>query len=60
MTQYDIPLVVAGSFGNIFSSDSINNVLKGVEVPKMIARLREAFSASPEPVMSEITQPGSD
>ncbi|KAF2478555.1 hypothetical protein BDY17DRAFT_305396 [Neohortaea acidophila] len=38
-----IPLVVAGSFGNIFSRNSINNALMGVEVPKLIERLREAF-----------------
>lgn len=41
-----IPLVVAGSFGNIFSRNSINNALMGVEVPKLISRLREAFSDS--------------
>jgi len=39
-----IPLVVAGSFGNIFSRNSINNALMGVEVPKLIHRLREAFA----------------
>ena len=39
-----VPLVIAGSFGNIFSRNSINNALMGVEVPKLIARLREAFS----------------
>lgn len=39
-----IPLVVAGSFGNIFSRNSINNALMGVEVPKLISRLREVFS----------------
>lgn len=39
-----IPLVVAGSFGNIFSRNSINNALMGVEVPKLIQRLRESFS----------------
>ena len=38
-----IPLVVAGSFGNIFSRNSINNALMGVEVPKLIQRLRESF-----------------
>ncbi|MCJ1286517.1 mitochondrial Homoaconitase [Xylographa opegraphella] len=40
-----IPLVVAGSFGNIFSRNSINNALMGVEVPKLVQRLRECFSA---------------
>lgn len=39
-----IPLVVAGSFGNIFSRNSINNALMGVEVPKLVQRLRESFS----------------
>ncbi|GKT40977.1 homoaconitase, mitochondrial [Colletotrichum spaethianum] len=38
-----IPLVVAGSFGNIFSRNSINNALMGVEVPKLVQRLRETF-----------------
>lgn len=41
-----IPLVVAGSFGNIFSRNSINNALMGVEVPKLANRLREVFSSS--------------
>jgi homoaconitate hydratase len=40
-----IPLVVSGSFGNIFSRNSINNALMGVEVPKLIERLRASFSA---------------
>lgn len=54
-----IPLVVAGSFGNIFSRNSINNALMGVEVPKLITRLREAFSASSDALASsaEITEP---
>jgi homoaconitate hydratase len=39
-----IPLVVAGSFGNIFGRNSINNALMGVEVPKLISRLRSVFS----------------
>ncbi|KAI9768509.1 MAG: mitochondrial Homoaconitase [Geoglossum umbratile] len=41
-----IPLVIAGSFGNIFSRNSINNALMGVEVPKLIHRLREVFTTS--------------
>jgi homoaconitate hydratase len=41
-----IPLVVAGSFGNIFSRNSINNALMGVEVPKLANRLREVFPSS--------------
>ena len=38
-----IPLVVSGSFGNIFSRNSINNALMGVEVPRLVKRLREQF-----------------
>ncbi|PGH06602.1 homoaconitase, mitochondrial [Blastomyces parvus] len=38
-----IPLVVAGSFGNIFSRNSINNALMGLEVPRLVERLRESF-----------------
>lgn len=41
-----IPLVVAGSFGNIFSRNSINNALMGLEVPRLIERLRESFSST--------------
>lgn len=44
----NIPLVVAGSFGNIFSRNSINNALMGIEVPRLISRLRESFSGSKE------------
>ena len=40
----NIRLVVAGSFGNIFSRNSINNALMGVEVPKLVNRLREKFT----------------
>ncbi|KAI0883324.1 uncharacterized protein GGS22DRAFT_168419 [Annulohypoxylon maeteangense] len=43
-----IPIVVAGSFGNIFSRNSINNALMGVEVPKLVKRLREVFRAASE------------
>ncbi|KAG5991344.1 mitochondrial Homoaconitase [Claviceps pusilla] len=38
-----IPLVVAGSFSNIFSRNSINNALMGLEVPRLVHRLRETF-----------------
>lgn len=38
-----IPLVVSGSFGNIFGRNSINNALMGVEVPRLVKRLREKF-----------------
>ncbi|KAL9576765.1 MAG: hypothetical protein Q9212_006836 [Teloschistes hypoglaucus] len=53
-----IPLVVAGSFGNIFSRNSINNALMGVEVPKLVQRLRETFSgANPDASQQHITEP---
>ncbi|KAI1805553.1 mitochondrial Homoaconitase [Daldinia bambusicola] len=42
-----IPLVVAGSFGNIFSRNSINNALLGVELPALVHRLREAYKNDP-------------
>lgn len=55
-----IPLVVAGSFGNIFSRNSINNALMGVEVPKLINRLREVFASASSDASTppkEITEP---
>jgi homoaconitate hydratase len=39
----DIPLVVAASFGNVFSRNSINNALMGLEIPKVVERLRARF-----------------
>ncbi|TQV91035.1 homoaconitase, mitochondrial precursor [Cordyceps javanica] len=38
-----IPLVVSGSFGAIFSRNSINNGLLGLEVPRLVERLRATF-----------------
>ena len=53
-----IPLVVAGSFGNIFSRNSINNALMGVEVPRLVQRLRDTFSGVPVPKpQQQITEP---
>ncbi|EGW35554.1 mitochondrial Homoaconitase [Spathaspora passalidarum NRRL Y-27907] len=43
-----INLVVAGSFGNIFSRNSINNALLTLEIPKLIDMLREKYSGSDE------------
>lgn len=44
-----IPLVVAGSFGNIFSRNSINNALMTLEVPRLVERLRETFKDDKKP-----------
>ena len=56
-----IPLVVAGSFGNIFSRNSINNALLGVELPRLINRLREVFTTKGQSnqshSQSSITEP---
>ncbi|KAK3297094.1 homoaconitase [Chaetomium fimeti] len=40
----DIPLVVAASFGNVFSRNSINNALMGLEIPRLVERLRARFA----------------
>jgi homoaconitate hydratase len=54
-----IPLVVAGSFGNIFSRNSINNALMSLEVPRLVKRLRETFSDKPASTdKDEITELG--
>lgn len=47
----DIRLVIAGSFGNIFSRNSINNALLTLEIPALIALLRERFGESSEPTI---------
>ncbi|KAI4269550.1 MAG: hypothetical protein LQ337_007209 [Flavoplaca oasis] len=53
-----IPLVIAGSFGNIFSRNSINNALMGVEVPKLVQRLRKTFSGlNTKGSQQDITEP---
>ncbi|MCJ1363285.1 mitochondrial Homoaconitase [Acarospora aff. strigata] len=52
-----IPLVVAGSFGNIFSRNSINNALMGVEVPRLVQRLRETFSSTAVAPKTDVTEP---
>ncbi|KAI3338717.1 homoaconitase [Ustulina deusta] len=41
-----IPLVVAGSLSSIFARNSINNALLGLEVPRLVERLRTAFPSS--------------
>ncbi|KAJ0160359.1 Homoaconitase, mitochondrial [Colletotrichum tanaceti] len=49
-----IPLVVAGSFGSIFSRNSVNNALLGLEVPRLIERLRATFGS--DKVLTRRTQ----
>ena len=44
----DMKLVVAGSFGNIFSRNSINNALLTLEIPALINKLREKYAQSNE------------
>lgn len=39
-----IPLVVARSFGNIFSRNSVNNALMVLELPRLVERLRARFA----------------
>lgn len=41
-------LIVAGSFGNIFSRNSINNALLTLEIPALIDMLREKYRDSNE------------
>ncbi|KAF5643210.1 homoaconitase mitochondrial [Fusarium sp. NRRL 52700] len=50
-----IPLVVSGSFGNIFSRNSINNALMGVEVPRLVERLRETYKNDTEKLLTRRT-----
>ncbi|EAQ86077.1 hypothetical protein CHGG_07330 [Chaetomium globosum CBS 148.51] len=42
----DIPLVVAASFGNVFSRNSINNALMGLEIPRLVERLCARFPST--------------
>jgi len=41
-----IPLVVAGSFGTIFSRNAVNNALLALELPRLIERLRSTFASA--------------
>lgn len=52
-----IPLVVSGSFGNIFARNSINNALMGVEVPRLVQRLREKFSSQSVEAKTDVNEP---
>ncbi|KAF4982810.1 hypothetical protein FDECE_17438 [Fusarium decemcellulare] len=51
-----IPLVVASSFGNIFARNSINNALLGLEVPRLVQRLREHFSSGDKGSSRQLTR----
>ncbi|TFA97524.1 Homoaconitase, partial [Trichoderma ghanense] len=50
-----IPLVVAGSFSSIFLRNSINNALLGLEMPKLVERLREAYKNDAEKPLTRRT-----
>ncbi|KAK9463736.1 uncharacterized protein V1516DRAFT_668563 [Lipomyces oligophaga] len=50
----DIRLVVSGSFGNIFFRNSINNALLTLELPALVALLRQRY-ASAEPELTRRT-----
>ena len=41
-------LIVAGSFGNIFSRNSINNALLTLEIPDLINKLRQQYEGNDE------------
>ncbi|WBW70862.1 homoaconitate hydratase Lys2 [Schizosaccharomyces osmophilus] len=43
-----IPLVVGGSFSDIFKRNSINNALLAVELPDLIQKLRSTFANNPK------------
>lgn len=43
-----INLVVSGSFGNIFSRNSINNALLTLEIPALIEKLRAKYADAPK------------
>ena len=53
-----IPLVIAGSLGNTFSRNAINNALPLLEIPRLVQRLRKTFS-SPQVQVSQqdVTEP---
>lgn len=45
----DIPVVVAGSFSNIFVRNGVNNALLCLELPRLVERLRAVFSENKVP-----------
>ncbi len=52
-----LPLVVAGSFGNIFSRNSINNALLGLELPGLVRLLRNRFSKAAPKAEGPVIEP---
>ena len=52
-----IPLVVSGSFSNIFSRNSINNALMALEIPELVKALRARFPAPSVDPKQSITEP---
>lgn len=51
-----IPLVVAGSLGNIFSRNSFNNALMGLDVPRLVQRLRTQFTSPGQDTKRQLTR----
>lgn len=51
----NMPLVIAGSFGNIFSRNSINNALVSLEIPRLVERLRESLKDDQEKPLTRRT-----
>ena len=51
-----IPLVVAGSLGNISSRNSFNNALMGLEIPRLVQRLRTHFTSLSNDTKRQLTR----
>jgi homoaconitate hydratase len=51
-----INLIVGGSFSATYARNSINNALMLLEVPRLVARLREAFAAPQDPEEQVLTR----
>lgn len=50
-----IPLIVAGSFGGVFTRNAVNNALLCVEVPRLIQRLRDLYKDDTEKPLTRRT-----